>query len=329
MKNRTAIILALWLAMPAGAGFAADAGTASGLFLRLPPSAAGAGMGEAGVAVVAGSPAIFVNPAGLAGVKGGYASFSHCAWADSLTYNTVSAAVKTRAAGVFGVGLRYLSYGEIDSLDNTGAPAGSMSPRDISAEAGWATDLDWDRSLGFSFKYVNSRIKRTASAYAADIGLIQRVGNTFFGAALQNTGSGLKYGSQAYPLPLNLKVGAGVPYGKNLLAAFDLNFTRGAAPWVAIGAKYSLPLLDGFAMSLRGGYNTASNDTGSVNGLAAGFGIAGKGMALDYSLRTMGELGLTHHLGLSFKWDLPGLKVINVREYPPVKKVQKKTFTFK
>lgn len=328
MRARNAIALALWLALPAGA-FAADNGTVSGLFLRLPTSAGGAGMGEAGVAVVAGSPAIFVNPAGLAGVKGGYASFSHSSWADSLSYSVMSAAVKTRSAGVFGVGMRSLSYGEMDALDNTGAPAGSIAPRDMAAEAGWATNLDWDRSLGVSFKYLSSRIKRTASSFAADIGFTQRAGNAFFGAALQNSGSGLKFGDEAYPLPLNLKLGVGIPYGRNLLGAFDLNITRGASPWAAAGAKYTLPVSDGVSMSLRAGYNTASADTGGVNGFAAGFGVAGESLSFDYALRTMGELGLTHHLGLSFKWDMPGLKVVNVREYPPARKEQKKTFSFK
>ncbi len=328
MKNGNTIFLALWLALPAGA-LAADNGTVSGLFLRLPPAAAGAGMGDAGVAVVAGSPAIFVNPAGLAGVKGGYTSFSHSSWADSLSYNVLSAAVKTRNSGVFGVGLRYLSYGEIAALDNTGMAAGSISPRDLSAEAGWATDLDWDSSLGFSLKYVNSRILRKASSFAADIGWMKRAGNTFFGAALQNSGSGLKYGDETYPLPLNLKLGLGVPFGKNLLGVFDLNVTRGASPWVAAGAKYTLPVSDVAAMSLRAGYNTASADTGGVNGFAAGFGLAWEKLALDYALRTMGELGVTHHLGLSFRWEMPGLKVTNVREYPPARREQKKTFRFK
>ena len=329
MTRRGAILLCSWLALPAAPSFAADAGTVSGMFLRLPPSAAGAGMGDAGVAVVAGSPAIFTNPAGLAGVKGGYASFSHSAWADSLAYNAVSAAVKTRQAGVFGVGLRYLSYGDMNSFDNTGAAAGSISPRDLSAEAAWATDLDWNRSLGFSCRYISSRIERTATAFAVDLGYMQRAGRTFFGAALQNSGGGLKYGDEAYPLPLGLKLGVGVPFGRSLLAAFDLNLVRGAAAWAAAGAKYTMPVADGMAMSLRAGYNTASADTGGVNGFAAGFGLAGSSMALDYSLRTMGELGVTHHLGLSFKWDMPGLKVVNVEEYPPARKPPARPFPFK
>lgn len=328
MRNASSLFLALWLALPAGA-FAADAGTVSGLFLRLPPAAGGAGMGEAGVAVAAGSPAIFVNPAGLAGVKGGYASFTHSSWADSLTYNAVSAAVKTRTAGAFGLGLRYLSYGEMDTYDNTGLKAGSMSPRDIAAEAAWAADLNWDRSLGVSVKYISSRIMRDASSFALDVGIMQRVDRVFLGAALQNSGSGLKYGDEAYPLPLNLRLGVGLPYGRNLLAAFDLNVTRGASPWLAAGAKYTLPVREGVAMSLRAGYNTASADTGGVNGFAAGFGLAGGRLAVDYALRAMGELGLTHHLGLSFKWEMPALNVINVEEYPPAGKKAKKVFGYK
>ncbi|OGR42958.1 MAG: hypothetical protein A2X35_04320 [Elusimicrobia bacterium GWA2_61_42] len=304
MKLTSAIIFAAWLASGQAAQAASDNGTVSGAFLRLPASAAGAGMGEAGVAVTAGSQAIFINPAGLASVKGGFVSFSHAAWADSLTFNVLSAAVNTPYGGVAGFGLRYLSYGKMDALDNTGAPAGSLSPRDVAAEAGWGADLGGGLAAGFSAKYINSRIKRSASTFALDAGVTRRVGRTFFGAALQNAGGGLKFGEEEYPLPLNLKLGVGLPYGRDLLGVFDINITRGSNPWLAVGGKHTTLLRDDLALVLRAGYNTASGDTGGINGFALGFGLSLPDMAFDYSLRTMGELGPTHHLGVSLKWDV-------------------------
>lgn len=304
MKTLRAI-LTLCLALgPAAAARAADNGTVSGLFLRLPASAAGTGMGEAGVAVVAGSPAIFVNPAGLAGLKGGYASFSHSAWAESLSFNTLSAAVRTRY-GAAGMGLRYLSYGEIGALDNTGAPAGSMSPRDIALDAALASKLENGLSVGITGRYINSKIMRSASAVAFDLGVMGTAGRTFFGAALQNAGGGLEYGEDVSPLPLNLKLGAGLPYGRDFIAAVDLNLTRGAAPWVAVGGKYTLLVRDDVALAFRAGYNTASSDAGGLSGFALGVGVTGLAASFDYSLRTMGDFGLTHHIGLNFKWDMP------------------------
>lgn len=319
MRTRNALLTAACLAFSlAGAAMAEGNGTASGLFLRMPPSAPFAGMGEAGSAVAAGSQAIFINPAGLAGIKGGYASFSHSAWADSLTYNVVSAALRTSGGGVAGVGLRYLSYGNMEALDNTGAPAGSLAPRDMAVDAAWAMELDGGRSAGVSVKYIDSRIKRSASAFAFDAGLIQRAGNGFVGAAVQNAGSGLQYGGEEYPLPLNLKLGAGLPVGGDLLAVFDLNIPRGARPWLAAGAKYVYYLNGGLALALRAGYNTAAADTGGVNGLAAGFGLFSRGAAFDYSVKSLGELGLTHHFGLSFKWDL--VRYETVLPYGPAPK---------
>lgn len=310
MKTACALILAACLASGRSALAASGDGTVSGAFLRLPPSAAAAGMGEAGVAVMAGSQAIFVNPAGLATVKGGFASFSHAAWADSLTFDVLSAAVLTPYGGVAGIGLRSLSYGKLDAADNTGAPAGSISPRDLAAEAGWASDLGGGLAAGFSLRYINSRIKRSASAFAADAGVTRRVGRTFFGAALQNAGTGLKFGDETCPLPLNLKLGVGVPYGRSLLGAFDLNVTRGSSPWVAVGGKYTSLLRDGLALVLRAGYNTSSTDTGGINGFALGFGVSMRDLAFDYSLRTMGELGPTHHLGVSYRWDTVSPEVV-------------------
>ncbi len=314
-------ILALCLALGQGASLrAADNGTTSGTFLRLPASAAGTGMAEAGSAVVAGSPAIFANPAGLSSVKGGFASFSHAAWADSLSFNTLSAAARTPWGGVAGLGLRYLSYGDIASVDNTGAAAGSLSPRDMALEAGWADDFGHGLSAGFSVKHISSRIKRSASAYAADFGLTQRAGRVVLGAAVQNLGTGLKFGDTAYPLPLNIKAGLGVPAGRDLLYVFDLNITRGASPWLALGGKYTYFLHDELALVLRGGYNTASVDTGGINGFALGFGVSLPDFAFDYALRTMGELGPTHHLGVSFKWDVVYRETVDNYGPPPARR---------
>ncbi|MCM2267237.1 MAG: PorV/PorQ family protein [Elusimicrobiales bacterium] len=304
MKTTGALLLAAFLASGQAAQAASDNGTVSGAFLRLPTSASGAGMGDSGVAVSAGSPAIFMNPAGLASVKGGFASFSHAAWADTLTFNVLSAAVRTRYGGVAGVGLRYLSYGKMNALDNTGAPAGSLSPRDLAAEGGLGWDLDNATSLGISVKYISSRIKRTATAYAADAGITRRAGGVVFGAALQNAGSGLKFGTEEYPLPLNLRLGVGVPYSRDMLGVFDINITRGSTPWLAFGGKYTYLLQRDLALVLRAGYNTAAIDTGGINGFALGFGLSMPSTAFDYSLRTMGELGPTHHIGVSFKWDV-------------------------
>lgn len=319
MRTLKALLTAACLAFGlAGAAMAEGNGTASGLFLRLPPSAPQAGMGEAGSAVAAGSPAIFVNPAGLAGVKGGYAAFSHSAWADSLTYNAVSAALRTRSGGVAGLGLRYLSYGNMEALDNTGAPAGSMAPRDLALDGAWAMDIGGGRSAGVSVKYISSRIKRSASAFAFDAGLMQRSGGVMLGAAVQNAGSGLQYGDEEYPLPLNLKLGAGVPVTGGLLAVFDLNVPRGASPWLAAGGKYVHYLNEGLGLALRAGYNTAAADAGGVSGLAAGFGLFSRDAAFDYSVKSLGELGLTHHFGLSFKWDL--VRYETVSPYGPAPK---------
>jgi hypothetical protein len=317
MRTFNAILMAVLLASGQAALAADGNGTVSGAFLRLPPSAAAAGMGEAGVAVVSGSPAIFINPAGLAGVRGGYASFSRAAWADTLTFNTVSAAVNTPYGGVVGVGLRYLSYGKMDSFDNTGAAAGSLAPRDLAAEAGWAADLDRGFAAGFSVKYIESRIKNTASTFAVDGGITKRVGRTFFGAALQNVGGGLKYNKEESPLPRNLKMGMAVPYGPDLLGVFDINVTRGAQPWLAVGGKYTSFLRDGMALVLRAGYNTSANDTGGINGFTLGLGLSMPDLAVDYALRTMGDLGPTHHIGLSYRWDMIYRETVDAYGPPP------------
>lgn len=302
MNPRAHWILLFCLAvLPGPVSVASDNGTVSGMFLRLPPSAAAAGMGEAGVAMAGGSNAIFINPGGLAAIKGGYAAFSHTAWADTLGFNSVSAAFNT-SYGVAALGLRELTYGRVEALDNTGAASGSILPRDMAVEAGWAVEPARGFAAGLSVRYIESRIVRVASTYAVDGGVIKRVRNMAVGVSLQNIGGALKFNKYPFPLPANLKMGAGVQFSPEILGVLDLNITRGSEPWLAVGGKYTSMLLEDMALILRAGYNTYSNDAGGISGFAAGIGFSTRVMAFDYSARAMGEFGPAHHVSISTKW---------------------------
>jgi len=78
----------------------------------------------------------------------------------------------------------------------------------------------------------------------------------------------------------------------------ELPYLRPA--WIGAGAEYALARGQAWSLLARAGYNTAALDTRRVNGLSAGFGLARKGIALDYAFRTMGLLGATHHFGLTY-----------------------------
>lgn len=301
MRTRALAIAGLLLCAAARAGLCAnEAGTGAAAFLNLPADARGAAMGGA----VAGSPrggmALFQNPAGL-GAGPGSVAFSHSLLAEDISYDVLAAAVPLRFGGALGVGVQYLQYGSLASLDNTGMAAGSISPRDGAFALGYGLALMKDVYLGASGKYLNSKISGSASALALDAGLLVRGDDLSVGFAAQNLGKPMKFRDEGAPLPANLRAGLCAHYSETLQWAVDVNFPRDGRAWIGAGAEYALARGLAWSLLARAGYNTAALDTRRVNGLSAGFGLAHKGVALDYAFRTMGLIGSTHHFGLTYR----------------------------
>lgn len=298
MKTRALAMAGLLLCAAARTGLCAnEAGTGAAAFLNLPVDARGAAMGGA----VAGSPrggmALFQNPAGL-GAGPGSVAFSHSLLAEDISYDALAAAVPLRY-GSLGVGAQYLQYGSLAALDNTGAAAGTISPRDGAASLGYGIALMKDVYLGAAGKYINSRISGSASALALDAGLLVGGDELSVGFAAQNLGKPMKFRDEGAPLPANYRAGLYAHYSPALHWSVDINFPRDGRAWIGAGAEYALARGEAWSLLARAGYNTAALDTKRVNGLSAGFGLAHKGIALDYAFRTMGLIGGTHHFGLA------------------------------
>ena len=303
MKKNARLILILLLCASAQAGFCADkAGTAAGAFLKLPADARSAAMGEAVCAGASGAMALFQNPAGLAVSTGSFVSFSHSLLAEGISYDVLAAAVPYRKLGVISAGVQYLKYGAMDSLDNTGAPAGSLSPRDSAFALGLGRRLSPEVTAGAVLKYIDSRISASAATAALDLGLQADGEDLSAGFAVQNLGGKLKYNKEASPLPVNVKLGVNIPYKENWRWAVDLNFPNDGGAWLAAGGEYAFDFKDEWKVFARAGYNTSEMDNKGLNGVSAGLGLAKKSFAFDYALRTMGLLGLTHHLAVNYRW---------------------------
>lgn len=299
MKRTTTLILALLCAAARGGICADRTGTGAAVFLKLPADPRAAAMGEAIGGGLHGPMALFQNPAGLAGGRLA-AGFSHALLMEDISYDAVCA-VAPAGDGAIAVGAQYLSYGGVDSLDNTGAPAGSLSPRDTAFSAGYGLLLEEDISLGVAAKYVSSRLSRTAATTAMDFGFMLKEGNVSVTIVGQNIGKGLKYGDEESPLAATYRLGMSGPVRKNLLWAADLNFPKDGPRWLAVGTEYAVALKTATVYG-RAGYNTAAWDTKGLNGISAGFGLVYGGLNLDYAMRTMGVLGSTHHLGLGYRF---------------------------
>jgi len=244
-----------------------------------------------------GGMALFQNPAGL-GAGPGSVAFSHSLLAEDISYDVLAAAVPLRY-GALGVGVQYLQYGSLASLDNTGLAAGTISPRDGAASLGYGIALIKDIYLGAAGKYINSKISGSASALALDAGLLVGGRELSVGLSAQNLGKPMKFRDEGAPLPVIYRAGLYAHYSPTLQWSADVNFPKDGRAWLGVGAEYALAKGQAWSLLARAGYNTAALDTRRVNGLSAGFGLAHKGIAVDYAFRTMGLIGSTHHFGLT------------------------------
>lgn len=299
MRTRALALAGLLTCAAARAGLCAnEAGTGAAAFLNLPADARSAALGGAVTGSARGGMALFQNPAGL-GAGPGEVAFSHSLLAEDISCDALASAVPLGFGGALGLGAQYLRYGSLASLDNTGLPAGSISPSDGALALGYGFALMKDVYLGAAGKYINSKISGSASALALDAGLLVGGDELSVGFAAQNLGKPMKFRDEGAPLPANLRAGLYAHYSPALQWSVDFNFPRQGRAWIGAGAEYALARGEAWSLLARAGYNTAALDTRRVNGLSAGFGLARKGVALDYAFRTMGLLGATHHFGLT------------------------------
>ncbi len=301
MKTIARIILCLIMCAPARPGLCADStGTGAAAFLELPVDARSAGMGDAAAAYAGGGMALFQNPAGLAGGTEPVFAFSHAMLVQGISYDVAGAAVPLRA-GVLGAGVQYLRYGSIEALDNTGAAAGGLSPRDSAFSLGYGYAFGKEFFLGGAVKSVTSRISGSASASALDVGLQLGDDQVSLALVLQNMGGGMKFHKEESPLPVNVKLGGYIHYSETWRWAADFNFPQDGGAWAAIGSEYVFTKTSEWQLLARAGYNTSAIDTKGINGVSAGFGLARGNISFDYALKTMGMLGTTHTLTLNYR----------------------------
>ncbi|MFH1368800.1 MAG: PorV/PorQ family protein [Elusimicrobiota bacterium] len=289
-----------------GAFSSSDAGTSAAQFLKLGAGARAAGMGEALVAAADDSTSIYWNPAGLNKVSGKSFSLMHAVWFEDISYDWASFAMPYRDWGVFGMGVQYLSYGSIKRIDNTGLETGDFSPTDLCVSLSYARQCK-GFDLGANVKYISLKIENSAVAYAADIGAQYKLMNVLddkltLGLAAQNMGTKVKFISEEDPLPMNIKAGGTYQIRENWIAVLDINAPIDNAVSFGIGSEYACIVNETITALGRLGYNTRNKDTGGLNGLTAGFGVAYQDYSFDYAFVPYGELGNTQRISLSVKF---------------------------
>ena len=307
MKNSQLISRVLLSLMILGQSpvWASGPGTTAADILNIGVGARAIGMGEAYTAQADDVSSLYWNPAGLALMQERQASFMFDSGYEGMSYQNASVGIPLEN-GAVGGSLSYLSYGNINGYDQSGASTGNQNAYSGVATLG-AAFLGNQWSAGANVKGIRENLAdETANGAAFDLGanlIYPRpvMGGTLrLGAVAQNLGSGIEFEQQKDPLPTDYKVGIAAVQmlDKRLNASLDYTTPKADNSYVSGGLEYWIvPFL-----ALRTGYTTNKTEG---SGVRAGVGFRVKGVSFDYAYAGQGELGMSNRFELSLRFGEP------------------------
>ncbi len=215
------------LAVPAIAGNSDRAGQAGATELLINPWARSSGFGSANTASVRGLEAQYLNVAGLAFTNKTEVLFSSTQWlvGSGVMINSFGISQKIGEAGVIGLGIMNMSFGEIDitTSDLPEGGIGTFSPNYLNIGISYAKSFSNSINGGITVRVINQSISNLrASGVAFDAGISYTTGlgnrdkeknkdNVSFGISLKNVGPPMKFSGDG------LSVRGSVPGSDNSL----------------------------------------------------------------------------------------------------------------
>lgn len=267
-------------------------------FLSFSPDARAAALGDAVTAKTGGASSLFYNPAGMARIEGMNLSAGQANWIAGITYNAVSVAYASDA-GVFGISVMNVDYGEIQGTIRSSNTAGYADTELFTPTAnvvglGYAIAPTDRFSVGGQVKFVNEKLGNAyldtdgsvegiesldMGAVAYDFGLMYQMDwkNLMIAMSARNFSESLKYAEEAFELPLTFRMGVAVDVIENLSLSFVNERPRDYFSTTRVGFEYSLMGM----LAVRAGYVTPTDEAG-IN-LGVGFQVAGFNVDVAYT----------------------------------------------
>lgn len=288
----------------------AGIGTSGANELTLPVGARGIAMGEAVSAVTDDVTSIHWNPAGLAAIPTGSASFMQSFYLGDINYQYAAFGHRIGEQQVLAGSVQLVDYGNIDHRDVNNLSLGSFHPRSNIYSVGYAQQVkDFDETgnltAGFSAKYLHSTIIESADSYALDIGFRAKLASDYAPTQVafvaQNLGIGPKYDQRRENLPTQL-VGSTAFMPGNWTVALELAAPRANQAYGAVGIEYKAGWTRTLNGALRAGYNSLTQSAGpsGLHGFAFGVGLEVTGLSFDYAIVPFGDLGMTHQFSINY-----------------------------
>lgn len=302
---RLSFILVAVLMVSMGTAFAADihdnAGTSAMAFLKITPSARAAGMGEAFSAIADDAAGIHFNPAGITHAAPIDISIMHNEWFEDVRYE-FAGAVRNNGKFAYGANFIYLTSGDMERRDVSGASFGTFSAYDMAVSLTGAYQVNNSLAIGISPKFLFEKIHtEDGSAIAVDFGGQYHLPMGLrFGLSIHNLGSKFKLVEEEFDLPMIYRIGAAYARQLNfieesaILLALDLNKPRDNDLLVNLGTEVNLKQLINLRLGYKIGYDTSD--------ITTGVGFMVKQFRLDYAFVPYKEdLGSTHRISFGVR----------------------------
>lgn len=283
-------------------------------------TARAAGMGSAVVGVSQGSASLLWNPAGLSRMSCSEIGIHHnSGLGDTIQeiaiFGMPLGADRGRGRGGelggIAASFGYVNYGSFEGRDSLGLQTSNYETRDYSGSLGWGMELLPGLSGGLAVKtYHSSLADQGYDAFAGDVGILWKLlPSVDLGATYSNINLGNTIGGSQ--LASGWRVGGAWTVDKHLLLAAAGELQQHSLDRFQLGTEYLVGNVDNKVnvLALRAGYefNYPDPELSGLTGFSFGLGYTiTRSIALDYAMLPTGELGNSHRLSLTFKFDCPG-----------------------
>ena len=286
-------------------------------FLRLEPSARAAALGGSFSAVYGDDVnAFFYNPALLNEEMHGVLSVSYLNHLSDLNAGFAAYGRHRDGLGTVGLGLRFLSWGELQGADEQGNRTGTFGASDVALTGGIARAHDERLRYGANVHVIYSSVESySASALATDVGVMYALPGQqlTLSASVNNLGVTLSsLGSTHDALPVDVRIGLTkrlryLPLlvsvmGYNLHDFDSLSETATTLDDILAHVALGGELQFGESFNVRLGYNHRRHEALKTKsrldmaGFGMGFGIKITRFRLDYAYTSWSENGGLHQL---------------------------------
>ncbi|MDD5686857.1 MAG: PorV/PorQ family protein [Elusimicrobia bacterium] len=282
---------------------AEGAGSTAAQFLEIQPGARASALGNAYVSLTDDGNSLYWNQSGLASITNSQVNLMHMLYFQNINYDYLAYSIPLRNIGVLSIGGLGLYTNGIDkTTEDSGGDfvdvAGDYNILQTAIMLGMGRKINNRLYAGVGIKLINEKIDTEKdSGVAFDIGSQYQiiVDKLRAGFVVQNLGNKIAGAS----LPASVKAGFDYKILNNLTTALECDYLFENSFSFGVGAEYILKDL----IPIRIGYNTSA-ETGKLSKLSAGTGInLKKKIEIDYAFVPYGDIGTTHRLELTYRFD--------------------------